>query len=119
MKTPFAILICIGTLFLFSCSNKDIECLDNKQVVIKSITPSARICQTSEMNFRVEHKWDTSEFLIMSECQAEIQIEELEASWMLILDKHESNSGISLQDSLYFDFLSNNPPIFKISDNGN
>ena len=71
------------------------------------------------MNFRVEHKWDTSEFLIMSECQAEIQIEELEASWMLILDKHESNSGISLQDSLYFDFLSNNPPIFKISDNGN
>ena len=76
MKTPFAILICIGTLFLFSCSNEDIECLDNKQVVIKSITPSARICQTSEMNFRVEHEWDTSEFLIMSECQAKIHIEE-------------------------------------------
>lgn len=119
MKNPFAILICIGTLFLFSCSNKDIECLDNKEVVIKSITPSARICQTSEMNFRVEHKWDTSEFLIMSECEAEIHIEDLEASWSLILDEHRTNSTISEQDSLYYDFLSNNPPKFTISDDGN
>ena len=119
MKNPFAILICSGTLFLFSCSNKDIECLDNKEVVIKSITPSARICQTSEMNFRVEHTWDTSEFLIMSECEAKIHIEDLEASWSLILDEHRTNSTISEQDSLYDDFLSNNPPRFTISDDGN
>ncbi|MDG1297635.1 MAG: hypothetical protein P8P48_10895 [Saprospiraceae bacterium] len=119
MKNLVALFVICGVLLNTSCSNNDIECLDDQQVLIKSITPSARVCKISETNFRVESKWDTTEVLIMSECDADIYIEELEESWLVLLNDRKSSSVNSVQDSIYYNFLKNNPPQFTSSRNGN
>ena len=119
MKKLVALFAISAVLFSTSCSDNDIECLDDQPILIQSITPSGRICQISETDFRLETKWDTTEVLIMSECDAEIYIEELEESWLELLADRKSNSITSAQDSIYYNFLKNNPPQFTTSKDGN
>ena len=119
MKNIITLLLVAGISTLFSCSNQDIECLEDKQVVIKSVTPSARICKITDETFRVEHEWDTTHTIIMSECDAQQYIEDLENSWEMLLNEHKDNASFNEHDSLYYDFFSNNPPTFTISDDEN
>lgn len=104
---------------LVSCSNEDIKCLDNKEVIVETITPSAVICITPEEVITIVEKWDTTQTIIHSECDAEDYLQDLEASWTQLINEHELNSNLSQYDSLYYEFFSNNPPKFSISDNGN
>lgn len=119
MKDTITPLFAIAIATLFSCTNQEVECLENKQVVIKSITPSARICKITDETFRVEHEWDTTQTIVLSECDAQQYIEDLENSWEMLMNEHKDNANLSEQDSLYYDFFSNNPPSFTISDDEN
>ena len=104
---------------LVACSNEDVECLENKEVIVETITPSAVICITSKETFSVVENWDTTQTIILSECDAKDYVEDLEASWAQIMDEHRNNSNQSQHDSLYYEFFSDNPPKFTISDTGN
>ena len=115
MKTPYIIIAIIACVGLFSCNSDSIKCLESKEVQLQIITPRAQICKTPENEFHVVPSWDTT-YTIMSECDAFDQINFLEESWHSNLAEKETNANDSERDRVYYEFLRDNPPSFKIED---
>lgn len=115
MKTPFIIIAIIACLGLFSCSSDSIKCLESKEVQLQIITPRAQICETADNEFHVVPSWDTT-YTIMSECDAFDHIKLLKESWNANLAEKETNANDSERDRVYYEFLRDNPPSFKIED---
>ena len=118
MKNRISLILYISLIVLTGCRQEDIKCLKNKEVVLETIVPSARICQTGDDNFIIEPSWDTTTVIVMSECDAIQYIEDLENSWDEILNEYQSNSTSNIHDSLYYEFFNENPPNFSIHDDG-
>lgn len=115
MKTPFIIIAIIACIGLFSCSSDSIKCLESKEVQLQIITPRAQICKTVDNEFHVVPSWDTT-YTIMSECDAFDHINLLKESWNSNLAEKETNANDSERDRVYYEFLRDNPPSFKIED---
>jgi hypothetical protein len=104
---------------LFACTKEDITCLETKEVVIQTINPSVLICSVPDKGFHIEHKWDTSYTGIITECEAQDQIELLNEAWEDLIIYYESKGIQNHKDSLYADFMKNNPAVYSIIDSGN
>ncbi|MDG1296937.1 MAG: hypothetical protein P8P48_07355 [Saprospiraceae bacterium] len=116
MKTTklLPLLLCIS----FACNNEEIHCLDTKEVVIESINPSISICSTPDNDFHVVNKWDTTYSSTISECDAKIQLGLLEEAWGDLIIHYEALGIQSTKDSIYADFIKNNPAVYRIIDSG-
>lgn len=112
-------LMALIAVLLASCQVDNVACLDSKLVKVQTIQPSATICEPLKGDFHIVPRWDTIQTVYMSECEAQLQVEELNKSWALLLGEHEQNATKSQVDSVFYEFINDNPPTFNIIDDEN
>lgn len=118
MRNFKLLAIAFGILFS-ACSQEHINCLENKEVFIQTIRPSAIICSVPSGHLSLNVSWDTSYTEIMSECDANYQLNQMQLSWNDHVRLYAQKAEDSPEDSLYYSFVSDHPAVYTILDEGN
>lgn len=118
MRNFKLLAIAFGILFS-ACSQEHINCLENKEVFIQTIRPSAIICSVPPGHLSLNVSWDTSHTEIMSECDANYQLSQMQLSWNDHVRLYAQKAEDSPEDSLYYSFVSANPAVYTILDEDN
>ena len=118
MRNFKLLAIAFGILFS-ACSQEHINCLENKEVFIQTIRPSAIICSVPPGHLSLNISWDTSHTEIMSECDANYQLNQMQLSWNDHVRLYAQKAEDSPEDSLYYSFVSDHPAVYTILDEGN
>lgn len=104
-------------LLLVACNKDNVKCLESKEVMIQIINPSYSICtedtETSE-NIHFNHSWDTTYSGILTECEAQFQVNTLKNNWEKRIDDY--NSKENPEDKVYVEYLLQYPAEYNIID---
>ena len=101
-------------LILVACNKDDVKCLDSKEVIIQFINPSFSICTENVDQIHFNHSWDTTYSGILTECEAQLQIDLLKDDWENRIDEYNSKSD--QEDKVYADYLKQFPAEYNILD---
>lgn len=110
-------LMPLMALLLVACNKDDVECLDTKEVIIQIINPSYLICtEDTETNGNIHfnHSWDTTYSGILTECEAQFQVNLLEDEWEKRIDDFSSRENP--EDNAYAEYYRQYPAEYNIID---
>lgn len=107
-------LMPLMALLLVACNKDDVECLDSKEVVIQIINPSYLICTDGTETIQFHHSWDTTYSGILTECEAQFQINMLIDNWEKRVDDYSSKENP--EDNAYAEYYRQYPAEYNIID---